>query len=236
MKRDVLNYLLRAFEAGLKSERISELKLDFPDCWQEIIASEALIPKGVARDRLIRVDYADDDSDGYRHVHREKNQFVYYYNGRHEVSDDDLRMYAFHPDWFPRWLGASLKLGEPWPLVDDQLWTFGETLGVTVLLARDFQSNLDCILDFVEAQMFSSSLLIAETLPSIKRLALPAGCQLLALDEILLTHGSVRLDYNRFLSHIDPLQARLEREGVLWDEDNGILRVVGHDPWVLTVS
>ena len=39
MKREVLNYLVRAFEARMQSERISELKFDFPDCWQEIIAS-----------------------------------------------------------------------------------------------------------------------------------------------------------------------------------------------------
>jgi|GEM_PF-5067448 len=85
MKHEVLNYLLLAFEASLQNERISELKFDFPDCWQEIIACEALIPKGAAQDRLIRVDYDDDDSDGYRQVRREKGEYVYYYNGRHVV-------------------------------------------------------------------------------------------------------------------------------------------------------
>ena len=233
MKREVLNYLVRAFEAKLQSERISELKFDFPDCWQEIIASEALIPKGAAQDRLIRVDYDEEESDGYREVRREKGEFVYYYCGRHVVSDDDMRMYAFRPDWFPRWLSTSLKLSEPKPLMDDRLWSLGELQGVTVLLARGLQHNLDAILDFVEAQPFSSSLLIARTLPSIKRLALPAGCQLLALNEVLPTKGPVRVEYNHFLSHIDPVQARLEREGILWDEENGILRVVGHEPWVL---
>ncbi len=233
MKREVLNFLLRAFEARIQSERISELKFDFPDCWQEIIASEALTPKGAAQDRLVRVDYDDDDSDGYRQVRREKGEYVYYYSGRHVVSDDDMRMYAFRQDWFPRWLGASLKLSEPTPLMDDRLWSFGEFQGVTVLLTRALQHNLDATLDFVEEQTFPSSLLIARTLPSIKRLALPAGCQLLALDEVLPTRGPVRVDYNRFLNYIDPVQARLEREGILWDEENGILRVIGHEPWVL---
>ena len=233
MKREVLNYLLLAFEAGIQSERISELKFDFPDCWQEIIASEALTPKGAAQDRLIRVDYDDDDSDGYRQVRREKGEYVYYYSGRHVVSDDDMRMYAFRPDWFPRWLSVSLKLSGPEPLLDDRLWWLGELQGITVLLARTFEHNLDVLLDFVEEQGYSSSLLIARTLPSIKRLALPAGCQLLALDEVLPNKGPVRVDYNRFITCADPVQARLEREGILWDEKNGILRVIEHEPWVL---
>lgn|GEM_PF-6022757 len=144
-----------------------------------------------------------------------------------------MRMYAFRPDWFPRWLGASLKLSEPEPLLDDRIWSLGELQGVTVLLTRALQHNLDAILDFVEEQGYSSSLLITRTLPSIKRLALPAGCQLLALDEVLPGKGPVRVDYNRFLTYIDPVQARLEREGILWDEENGILRVLGHEPWVL---
>ena len=233
MKREVLNYLVRAFEARMQSERISELKFDFPDCWQEIIASEALIPRGAAQDRLIRVDYDDEDSDGYRQVYREKDEFVYYYNGRHVVSDDDMRMYAFRPDWFPRWLSTSLKLTEPTSLLDDRLWCLGELQGVTVLLARGLRQNLDEVLDAVESQALSSSLLISRNLPSTRRLELPLGCQLIELSDVLPTKGPVRVDYHHFLSYIDPLQARLEREGVLWDEVNGILRVVGHEPWVL---
>ncbi len=233
MRREAFNYLLLAFQANLKSERISELRFDFPDCWQEIIASEAFIPKGVAQDRLIRVDYGDEESDGYRQVHKDQGQYVYYFNGRHVVTDDDLRMFAFRLDWFPRWLSHHLKLSEPTLLVDEVLWCLGESLGVTVLLARELRYSLDEILDAVESQEFQSTLVLASNVPSTKRLTLPAGCQLLDLNVVLPMEDPVRVDYNLFLSYIDPVQGRLEREGILWDEHNGILRVLGQEPWIL---
>lgn len=232
IKRPAFDYLLTCFERAQDCERISELKLYFPHLWQDLIASGALIPKGSASDRLIMVDLPDDESDGFRQVYREKGRFVYYYHGRHEVTDDDLRMYQYSMNWFPEWLSTQLQLDKPERLLRSLVWRLGERKGVTIILVRDFERSFDPIADFIEEQGYRACVVISKYQLRSKRLMLSPGCQLLPLNEILPV-GPVKVDYNRFLSYIDPEQARLEREGIIWDEENAILRVLGHEPWVL---
>lgn len=232
MKRQAFNYLQTCFEAARDKERISELKFYYPECWQDMINSSALIPKGPADDRLIMVDYPDDLQDGYRQVHRVKDEFVYYYNGCHKVTDDELRIYQFRMEWFPEWLAEKLNLDQVEPLLDDRVWKLGERKGVTVLLIRELNPNFDDIADCLFAQSLSSCVVISRQKPKSRYMIFPPGFQLLPLDE-LLPKGPLTVDYNRFLSYVDPDQARLEREGIIWDEESGILRVQGHEPWVL---
>ncbi|WP_422139035.1 hypothetical protein [Endozoicomonas sp. ALC020] len=232
MKRQAFDFLQSCFEAATDKERISELKFYYPECWQDIIGNNAFIPKGPADDRLIMVDYPDDLQDGYRQVHRVKDEFVYYYNGCHKVTDDELRMYKFRMEWFPEWLAEKLNLDQAEPILDDRVWKLGEIKGVTVLLVRELNPNFDDIADCLFAQSLSSCVVISSQKPKSRYMILPPGFQLLPLGE-LLPKGPVAVDYNRFLSYVDPDQARLEREGIIWDEHNGILRVLGLDPWLL---
>lgn len=181
------------------------------------------------------VDFPDDRQDGYRQVHRVKGQFVYYDNGCHTVTDDDLRMYRFRMDWFPEWLCGQLKLERFEAVVDNRIWKLGEVQGTTILLVRSLSCSFDDVADYLFKQLVLPCIVISSQKPESKYQALPSGCQLLTLDT-LLPDGSVTLDYNYFLSNVDPTQALLECEGILWDEEAGILRVFGHEPWLLKGS
>ena len=233
IKRRAFDYLRRCFDAGLDCKRISELQLYNEDDWQALIGSSAFIPKGPADDRLIMVDYPfDDEDDGYRQVYREKDEWAYYCEGRHVVSEDDLRMYQYRMEWFPEWLSQQLQLEPPKALLDTRIWSLGERQGVQVLLVRCLNADFDAIADFIEDQTFTSCLVMSTESLRYKRLALPTGCQLVEVNELILDR-EIAVDSNRFLSFINPEQARLEREGILWDEHRGILQVYGHEPWIL---
>ena len=232
IKRRAFDYLLSCFDADKEYERISELKFYYPDCYRDLISSSALEPKGAADDRLIMVDHPDDLQDGYRQVYREGDEFVYYDCGRHKVTTDDLRIYRHRGEWLPQWLSAGLELDKPKPLLKQLIWHLGERQGVTVLLVKRLDQQFDEIADYLENQRYDACLVISTRELPFKRLALPEGCQLIPLKE-LISSGPAAVDQNQFLLYINPEQARLEWEGIIWDEHNGTLRVLGHEPWIL---
>jgi len=231
IKREAFNYLAICFEGAMDRLRSSELKVMYPHLWEDLINSGALQPKGIASDRLIMIENGDDDSGGYREVFQIEGRYVYFDEMFNEVTDDDLRMYQFRMSWFPEWLCAQLQLGSPTPIMDDRVWLMGEQQGVTVLLVRSLRRDFDEIADFIEERNFNTTLIISRSQPQSKRIQLPKGCQIVPLKS-LIPPGPQQVDRHHFLSYINPDQARLEREGILWDEDAGVLKVLGHEPWV----